>query len=148
MPMPEVARMNVMMRVVQKLLHSMSPANRLGFLQDGVDFRASRPTQCLGQDETRGPGQTQKSKPAGKVPSSVQVEHWQLADRKDPTTDFVRWTASSNEHQQDPGGYREPGPGAQGGTSHQPWPSDFWPQGSTRDVLVGLWSRNRVVVDV
>jgi hypothetical protein len=49
--MPEVARVNVMMSVVLKLPLSMSPANRLGFLQDGVDSRVSRPTQCLGQDE-------------------------------------------------------------------------------------------------
>ena len=45
--MPEVARINVIMSVVPKLLLSMSPANRFGFLQDGVDSRASRPTQCL-----------------------------------------------------------------------------------------------------
>jgi hypothetical protein len=87
MPMPEVARMNMMMSVVQKLLHSMSPANRLGFLQDGLDSRASRPTQCLGQNERpevwdrrEGPSQLARCRPQSKL----SIGSWLIEKIQEP----------------------------------------------------------------
>jgi hypothetical protein len=81
--------MNVVMSVVPELLLSMSPANRLGFLLDGVDSRASRPTQCLHErpevrDRHEGPSQLARCRPR----STASIGSWLI--EKTQETD-VAW---------------------------------------------------------